>query len=190
MNNFTEVCKLSHFPLSANRLHQVNMKTHLPRTWGLQIVSLSFVGKPLAPSGHENTLASHLRSANCLTFLCRQTACTKWTWEHTCLVLCSFNLLPSYKAEMQLGPTSFYKEVRTHILHSATFSYNHSIQQVQSLFLPVTLRGESVHLLVSRKASTWQFYNYCITMCTGQWFKWKSLLSLVYHKTINLYSKM
>jgi len=87
MNNFTEVCKLSHFPLSANRLHQVNMKTHLPRTWGLQIVSLSFVGKPLAPSGHENTLASHLRSANCLTFLCRQTACTKWTWEHTCLAL-------------------------------------------------------------------------------------------------------
>jgi hypothetical protein len=72
MNNFTEVCKLSHFPLSANRLHRVNMRTHLPRTWGLQIVSLSFVGKPLAPSEHENTLASHLRSANCLTFLCRK----------------------------------------------------------------------------------------------------------------------
>jgi hypothetical protein len=32
MNNFTEVCKLSHFPLSANRLHQVNMRAHLPRT--------------------------------------------------------------------------------------------------------------------------------------------------------------
>jgi hypothetical protein len=59
MNNFTEVCKLSHFPVSTNRLHQVNMRTHLPHTRGLQIVSVSFVGKPLAPSEHENTLASH-----------------------------------------------------------------------------------------------------------------------------------
>ncbi len=53
--------------------------------------------------------------------------------------------MPSYKAETQLGPTSFYKEARTDVLHFATFSYNHSIQQVQSLFLPVTLHGESVH---------------------------------------------
>jgi hypothetical protein len=34
---------------------------------------------------------------------------------------------------MKLGPTSFYKEARTHILLSATFAYNHSIQQVKSL---------------------------------------------------------
>ncbi len=130
------------------------------------------------------------KSANRVTFLCRQTPCTKWTWERTCLALRSFNLSALYKAATQLGPTAFYKEARTHILHFATFSYKHSIGQVQSLFLPVTLRGESVHLRVSWKASTWQFYSYCITMCTGQWFKWKSLLSLAYHKTINLYSKM
>jgi hypothetical protein len=85
MNNFTEVCKLSDFCLSENRVHPVNMK-------------------------------------------------------HTCLSRRSFNLSALYKAATQLGPTSFYKEARTHILRSATFSYKHSIYQVQSLFLPVMLR--------------------------------------------------
>jgi hypothetical protein len=43
------------------------------------------------------------KSANCLTFLCRQTVCIKWTWEHTCLALRPFN--SSALAAMQLGST-------------------------------------------------------------------------------------
>ncbi len=71
------------------------------------------------------------KSTNHLTFLCRHTACTKWTRERTCLPLRPFN--SSALAALQLGPTSFYKEARTHILLSATFAYKHSTQQVKSL---------------------------------------------------------
>jgi hypothetical protein len=83
-------------------------------TEDLQIVSIFFFGKPRAPVK---------------------------TWTH----LLALRLIDSsglYIAVTQLGPTYFYKAPRTHIYLSATFSSNHSIQQVQSSFLPVILWGE------------------------------------------------
>jgi hypothetical protein len=73
-------------------------------TEDLQIVSIPFFGKPRAPVN---------------------------TWTH----LLALRLIDSsalYKAATQLGPTSFYKAARTRMYLSATFSSNHSIQQVQS----------------------------------------------------------
>jgi hypothetical protein len=40
MNNVTEVCKLSHVSLSAIRVHQVNMRTHLPRLRSFNLSAL------------------------------------------------------------------------------------------------------------------------------------------------------
>jgi hypothetical protein len=58
MNNFREVCKSSHFSLSAYRVHQVNMRTHLPGTSPIWFMGLScnaartyiFSIKKLAPT--------------------------------------------------------------------------------------------------------------------------------------------